>query len=607
MNRKLLTVLIFASGSLLSFGQEEIENNEITYRHGKFLGESIPLKNLPTAKDTEESEHYEGEIKEHRKRPEAVNAEALPAGKDPIVQESFGMTPSRAPIKNWDGQTGAFPPDPSGAAGPNHYVQAVNTKYRVYDKNGTALTNSLNLSSLWAGSTNDGDPIVMYDRHADRWVITQFQVSSREILFAVSTTPDPTGTYFTYSYTFTQFPDYPKYSIWADGYYMTSNSSSKNAVAFDRTKMLAGDPSASMIALNTPGFTTQYGFKSVLPADADGTLPPFGTPQYLFYFQDDAWNNVSADVIKILKMQVDWNTPTNSTISLHQTLYPSAFNAVFTNTWDDITQKNTTQKLDAIASVFNYRAQYMRWSGGYNSVVLCNVVDVDGANRAGIRWYELHQQEATSQFSIFQEGTYAPADGASRFIGSIAMDNQKHIGLAYCISGPNIFPSIGYTGRYSWFAPGDMGLQETIAVTGLSSQTGGNRYGDYSHMSLDPDGKTFWFTGEYLGSAGSRKTRIFSFSLQDILETPQNALDQSEMKVYQNGSELNVAINSLEKEGAYVIELFDLSGRTISSMTTSPVNGSMSHIFNVSALPKAAYIVRVGNSGIQRTQKIVLQ
>jgi len=536
-----------------------------------------------------------------------VNAEALPAGKDPIVQESFGMTPSRAPIKNWDGQTGAFPPDPSGAAGPNHYVQAVNTKYRVYDKNGTALTNSLNLSSLWAGSTNDGDPIVMYDRHADRWVITQFQVSSREILFAVSTTPDPTGTYFTYSYTFTQFPDYPKYSIWADGYYMTSNSSSKNAVAFDRTKMLAGDPSASMIALNTPGFTTQYGFKSVLPADADGTLPPFGTPQYLFYFQDDAWNNVSADVIKILKMQVDWNTPTNSTISLHQTLYPSAFNAVFTNTWDDITQKNTTQKLDAIASVFNYRAQYMRWSGGYNSVVLCNVVDVDGANRAGIRWYELHQQEATSQFSIFQEGTYAPADGASRFIGSIAMDNQKHIGLAYCISGPNIFPSIGYTGRYSWFAPGDMGLQETIAVTGLSSQTGGNRYGDYSHMSLDPDGKTFWFTGEYLGSAGSRKTRIFSFSLQDILETPQNALDQSEMKVYQNGSELNVAINSLEKEGAYVIELFDLSGRTISSMTTSPVNGSMSHIFNVSALPKAAYIVRVGNSGIQRTQKIVLQ
>ncbi|MFN6015537.1 MAG: T9SS type A sorting domain-containing protein, partial [Flavobacteriales bacterium] len=77
--------------------------------------------------------------------------------------------------------------------------------------------------------------------------------------------------------------------------------------------------------------------------------------------------------------------------------------------------------------------------------------------------------------------------------------------------------------------------------------------------------------------------------------------------VYQNGSELHVAINSLEKEGAYVIELFDLSGRTISSMTTSPVNGSMSHIFNVSALPKAAYIVRVGNSGIQRTQKIVLQ
>ena len=606
MKKKLLSVLIFTTGAVISFAQQEIETSEITFRYGKFLGESIPLKNLPAADENVESEHHEGEIKENRKRPEAVNPNALPLGKDPILQESYGMNPIKAPIKNWDGQAGAFPPDPSGAAGPNHYVQAVNTKYRVYDKNGTGLTNSLNLSTLWAGSTNDGDPIVMYDRHADRWVITQFQVSGNEILFAVSTTPDPTGTYYTYSFTFTQFPDYPKFSIWADGYYMTSNSGNKNAVAFDRTKMLAGDPTASMIALNSPGFATQYGFRSVLPADADGSLPPYGTPQYLFYFQDDAWNNVATDVIKILKMQVDWTTPVNSTISLHQTLYPAAFNAVFTNSWDDITQKNTTQKLDAIASVFNYRAQYIRWAG-YSSVVLCNVVDVDGNNTAGIRWYELHQDEATAQFSIFQEGTYAPADGASRFLGSIAMDNQKHIGLAYCISGPNTFPSIGYTGRYSWFAPGEMGFQETVVVNGLSSQTGGNRYGDYSHMSLDPDGQTFWFTGEYIGSAGSRKTRIFSFNLQSMLETPQNVLEQSEMTVVQNGAELNVAIQGLTKEVTYAIELFDLSGRTVGSIKTSPVNGSMSHTFNVSDLPKAAYIVRVGNTDVQRTQKIVLQ
>lgn len=606
MNKKLLSVLIFTSGTLFSFAQKEIETNEITFRHGVFLGESIPLKDLPAADDKVQPEHHEGDIKENRKRPEAVNPNALPLGKDPIVQENFGMSPTKAPIKSWDGQAGAFPPDPSGAAGPNHYVQAVNTKYRVYDKNGAPLTNSLNLSSLWTGSANDGDPIVMYDRHADRWVITQFQISGNKILFAVSTTPDPTGTYYTYSYTFTQFPDYPKFSIWSDGYYMTSNSGNKNAVAFDRTKMLAGDPTASMVALNMPAFSTQYGFKSVLPADADGALPPYGTPQYFFYFQDDAWNNVATDVIKILKMQVDWTTPTNSTITLHQTLYPSAFNAVFTNTWDDITQKNTTQKLDAIASVFNYRAQYMRWPG-YNTVVLCNVVDVDGANTAGIRWYELRQQEATSQFEIVQEGTYAPADGQSRFIGSIAMDDLQNIGLAYCISGPNTFPSIGYTGRYSWDLPGVMTLQETIAATGLSSQTADNRYGDYSQMTLDPDGETFWFTGEYLGSAASRKTKIFSFNLQAIWATPQIALEQSNMIVSQNGSDLNVSVTGLAVEGDYMIDLFDLSGRALSSIQVSVEGGSMSHTFNVSSLPKSTYIVRVGNANGQKTQKIILQ
>lgn len=605
MKKRILSVLLIVSGTYVAFAQSEINTNEITYKKGEYLGISIPLKDLPAADDKEEPSHNEGNVKENRKRPEAINPNALPLADDPLRQNSFGMTPTKGAIKNWDGQNGSFPPDPSGAAGPNHYVQAVNTRYRVFDKNGAGLTASLNLSSLWVGSTNDGDPIVMYDRHADRWVITQFQISGNKILFAVSTTPDPLGTYYTYSYSFTQFPDYPKFSIWSDGYYMTSNSGNKNAVAFDRTKMLVGDATASMVALNLPSMITGYGFKSVLPADADGELPPFGTPNYMFYFQDDSWGSPS-DQIRILKMQVDWVTPANSTITAHQTLYPSAFNSVFTNSWDDITQKNTTQKLDAIASVFNYRAQYMRWSG-FNSVVLCNVVDIDNANTAGIRWYELRQDEATAQFSIYQEGTYAPADGESRFIGSISMDNQKNIGMAFNISGPNSFAGLGFTGRYSWHALGQMTLQEEIAIAGVSAQTGGNRFGDYSQMTLDPDGKTFWMTGEYIGASGTRKTRIFSFSMQDMLDTPQNALEQSEMLVFQNGSDLNVTIKNFAKEADFTIELFEMSGRTIRSAKQSTSNGEIVQVFNVSDLPAATYIVRVGNADVQRTQKIVIQ
>jgi len=602
------TLLIFSICTFYFSGnaQQEINNEEITYRKGEYLGVSIPLKDLPAAEEKSNEIAKDHALRQNRVRPEAVNENALPLGKDPLIQESFGTDINKAPLKSWDGQTGAFPPDPSGAAGPNHYVQAVNTKYRVYDKNGVGLTNSLNLSTLWAGSTNDGDPIVMYDRHADRWVITQFQISGNKILFAVSTTPDPTGTYYTYQYSMPTFPDYPKFSIWSDGYYMTSNTNQKNAVAFDRSKMLVGDASAAMIGLNLPSMATHYGFKSVLPADADGPLPPYGTPNYMFYFQDDSWNGVSQDQIRILKMAVDWVTPSNSTITLHQTLYPAAFNSVFTTNWNDITQKNSSQKLDAISSIFNYRAQYIRWPG-FNTVTLCNIVDVDNANTGGIRWYELRQDETTAQFSVFQEGTYAPADGASRFIGTMAMDMDKNIALAYNLSGTNNFPSLAYTGRYAIQNPGQMYLQEQIAMAGTAAQSGGNRFGDYSHMSLDPDGYTFWVTGEYIGSGGSRKTRIYSFSLLQMANSPQAQFNNADLVAFVNDGQLNMAMKAVNFDGPVSVELFEMNGRIVRSANENITNGAMEKSFDVNGLAPATYIIRIGNTDVQRIQKIVIQ
>jgi hypothetical protein len=605
MTTRIVFLSIFLANSFLFNAQLEFSNQDVTYKKGSYLGVSIPISDLPAVDENEAPIHNEGTIKQNRIRPEAVNPDALPLKDDPIRQSSFGKTSTKSAIQNWDGQIGAFPPDPTGAAGPNHYVQAVNSRFRVYSKTGSPMSTSKNLNTLWAGSTSDGDPIVLYDRHADRWVITQFQISGNKILLAVSTTPDPLGTFHTYSFSFSQFPDYPKFSIWSDGYYMTSNSGSMNAVAFEREKMLVGDPTAAMVALNLPPMSTGYGFRSVLPADADGDLPPYGTPNYMFFFQDDSWGGISTDQIRILKMNVNWAAPNSSTISLHQTLFPSPFNSVFTNSWNDITQKNSQQKIDAIASVFNYRAQYMRWSG-FNSVVLCNVVDIDNNNTGGIRWYELRQDEATQQFSIFQEGTFAPSDGDSRFIGSIAMDNQKNIGLAYSISGVNSFPSLGFTGRYSWHAPGQMTLQEQRAVEGVSAQSGGNRFGDYSHMTLDPDGKTFWFTGEYIGSGGSRKTRIFSFSMQDMLGAEQNKLEMANLKAFVSESFLQISLTGYSEEDEFQVELFEMNGRTVHSSKKNTVNGTLNHAIHVAELPSATYLIRIGNSSVQRVQKIMI-
>jgi hypothetical protein len=579
--------------------------HDITHGQGIFLGVIAPTYESNGSIGESVFTHNEGAVNKNRQRPEVLN-EVAAKELDPVVQENFGTVPSKAPIVNFDGLNGGLPPDPSGAAGPNHYVQAVNSSYRVYSKSGASLSGSFSLNSLWAGSSNDGDPIVLYDRHADRWVITQFQGAGNKILFAVSTSPNPLGAYATYSYSLSSFPDYPKFSIWSDGYYMTANSSSQNAVVFDRSAMLSGASSASFIALSTPGFATDYGFKSVLPADADGALPPYGTPNYMFYFQDNAWSgSVSSDVIKVLKFQVNWTTPSLSSISLHQTLYPSAFNAVFTSTWDDIQQKGTGQKIDAIASIFNYRAQYIRW-GSYNTVMLCNVVDVNGADKGGIRWYELRQDNATDQFSIYQEGTYAP-DADSRFLGSISMDLFGNIGLAYSISGPNSYPSLGYTGRRYFDALGQMTVQEVRAKEGLFYQNSYVRFGDYSQMTLDPDGETFWYTGEYIGSGGSRKTRIFSFNMVSLASTPQTKLDNVALVAFQKDEMLNIRMEGIQFAKDMRVDLLEMNGKTIRSKNVKIQNEELDLSWDVSSLPKGTYIVVVGGNSFQRTQKIILQ
>jgi len=207
---------------------------------------------------------------------------------DPIRQTSTAKSGGGIVVDvNESGQTGGFPPDPSGAIGPDHYVQAVNSSWRVYDTNGDSSSLPTSLSSLWSGSANDGDPIIMYDQYVDRWFISQFQTQTNSILIAISVTPDPTDEYYAYEFGLQGFPDYPKYSIWGDAYYMSANSSGHDAVAFEREKMIAGDPTASMIRINAPSVPTGN-FYSMLPADADGDLPPSGTPCYFFFPGDNA-------------------------------------------------------------------------------------------------------------------------------------------------------------------------------------------------------------------------------------------------------------------------------------------------------------------------------
>jgi hypothetical protein len=615
-NLYLFITILFLAGSSFSFGQVAGESNVIK-KQGTYLGLSKPLRAMPQIHDESSMVYYndEAKVRKNRVRPVYMDSTALPKKYDPLVQNfatkaSGSAEKSRGEvnlIQNFNGMNGSFPPDPSGAVSEDYYVQAVNVAYRVYNLDGTPATGIIQLKDLWPGSTNSGDPIALWDRHAERFIVTQFQTGSNEILIAVSETSDPTGAYYTYSFQFNDFPDYPKYSVWSDGYYMTSNTQGDDIVAFERDKMLVGDATASMIALDIPVFASQYGFKSVLPADADGDLPPYGTPISMFLFQDDSWSaSVTEDHIKVLKMNVDWITPGNTTIVIDQEISTAPFNSTFTNSWDDIKQKGTSQKLDAIASIFNYRAQYLKWPT-YNTVLLCNVVDIDNTKTAGIRWYELRQDTDNDDWAIYQQGTYSIDDGNSRFLGSISMDYNGHIGMGYSVSGPTEFPGLAATGRFAGDELGKFTFTETWAKKGVTFQSQANRYGDYSHMSLSPNGHEFWYTGEYIGSGGSRKTRIFSFNLQSQVGVKDESMDNDpKLILMQNDESILIEGSYLPNSKEMYIDLFDISGKLIERQTKETIEGKMSASFDKTGLSNGVYLVRIGKESFMRVEKIVV-
>ncbi|MFM8433381.1 MAG: hypothetical protein ACKOA1_11340, partial [Bacteroidota bacterium] len=435
------------------------------------------------------------------------------------IQSRMGNTPGRAPIANWPGQnaTGFRPMDPSGAAGPLHYVQMINsTTFKVYDKSTGSVLLTSTFGNLWSPATpNDGDPIVLYDKAAGRWFLAQFGQTGNKMYIAISTTGDPTGTYYTYTFSSPEFPDYLKFSVWSDGYYMTSNQTQR-VFAFERSAMLAGNASARAVYT---GFSPPQGtgFFCPLPGDAsDGTLPPSGTPCPIFSYSDNGWGTGYADAVNIYQMSVNWapTTPT-SAITLAANVPMAGFDASYDANWNDVSQPGTTQKLDGIGGVCMYRAQWKSWSG-YNTVVLNWAVKISSTQRS-IKWCELRQNQSTGSWSVYQEGIYNP-DASTRWMGSIAMDNNGSIGLAYMKTdvATTLYPGIYYTGRRTCDPLGTLPVTESLVVAGTGYQTGGNRNGDYAEMVLDPDGITFWYTGEYMGGTSgttAARTRIFSFQL----------------------------------------------------------------------------------------------
>lgn len=447
------------------------------------------------------------------------------------------------------------PPDPVGEVGPNHYVEMVNLVFGVFSKTGERLLGPVDTGTLWSGFPVDectepsGDPIVIYDQWADRWILTQF--TTRGLGFpnepanlfyncvAISTTGDPTGSYFRYAFdTGFNFPDYPKYGVWRDSYIITTREFGTvdpdfygiGVYGLERNKMIDGDPKARAVSLVLDSEVVPINLigDGLLPPDVDGdTKPKEDAPAPVVGTQDDGGPyGATFDALNVWEFDVKWRSTPVASLVLKTQLPVAPFDSIFPcgpTSRDCLPQPgitNPAQFLDILSyrQRPTYRLAY-RNTNTYETMVTNQSVEAR-PGIAGARWYEIRRTEGA--YSVHQQGTYAPDDGVHRWMGSIAMDGAGNAALGYSVvNSTDVFPGIRYTGRLAGDPLGQMTLGEGVVINGTGVQTTANsRWGDYTAMTVDPvDDCTFWYVNEYYTAAGQAsspagwQTRIASFRL----------------------------------------------------------------------------------------------
>ena len=525
---------------------------------GTFVGvsqavSSLPLPQVPVVTSVDPRDH-ENLV--------AASGSSSTA-QDPVVQHGKGTGNLTQPLANFDGiclpggqpctdpsSCGCLPPDTNGAAGATQYVQVVNSDFAVYSKaTGLAVRHATPIDELWSGTGsecaahNDGDPVVVYDQFAGRWLISQFIANpntgeSYGECVAVSTSGDATGTYNLYEFDWgpSIFLDYPKIGVWPDGYYLSANefpsgqetSSGAAAIVLERSAMLAGRPARYVWFDESAANPVGGQYIGQLPGTADGSKPPPAGEPDVFAEVDDPTGVPPTGTgdpgfdLRIWRFHVDWSNPAASTFgnngqpSFTIPVAPFVRPQCTYGYGDCPLQKGGAQGLDALGDRLMFRLAYRNF-GDHESLVLDHSVKVGSV--LGIRWYEI--RNPVNGPTIYQQGTYAPddpvTDPLSRWMGSIAMDKKGDIALGYSASGVNDYPSLRYTGRAPTDPLGQMTQAEQSIFTGTGPQTEPEgRWGDYSDLSVDPtDQCTFWYTNEYLETdlavIGTWATRVGSF------------------------------------------------------------------------------------------------
>ncbi|MEO8359840.1 MAG: carboxypeptidase regulatory-like domain-containing protein [Vicinamibacteria bacterium] len=484
--------------------------------------------------------------------------------------------PAPSPIANFAGLDfqnfgNGHPPDTVGDVGPNHYIQAINTSLGIYDKStGTRLAafsfntfmSQGNFGNL-CDTNNFGDPIVMYDTFEDRWIVTDFAFGltggavnnppGAFECFAVSKTGDPVagGWNFYYIQVTDFLNDYPKMGVWPDGIYMSANMfgfpsggafAGPRVWALNKAQMYAGAPSVQIVSFNAPiaDFT-------ILPSNArlqSGT-PPAGTPNYFL----STWEYTNA--LTVYKFHVDW-----ASIGLSTFTGPDV--PIAATSWPNATVANAPSQGGNALDVLQIRAmmqnQYSNLSGVESLWASHTVRRGNTTGFAAPRWYQVDVTGGTVNPNIPQAATWDPdaANVIYRFMPSLAVNKNGDMAIGYSTSSSTSRPALKYAGRLAGDPVNTLGQTEQLLIQGAGTQVGNcgtsacTRWGDYSAMSLDPNGCTFWFTSMYYAVDGlDHQTRIGSFEFPGCTPVGAGGVLQGTVTRVSDGSPISGAVVSL--------------------------------------------------------------
>ena len=508
------------------------------------------------------------------------------------------------------------PTDPSIAVGLDHVMVVYNVGFRIFDKQGNPLTDQLDVGTIFTNDTACCDPTISYDNAADRWVMSLLYddlwgSNFDGIQVAVSDGPNPLTANWN-NYQFNLDTHAQKLSVWSDGYYVTSNSEENELIhALERDVMLAGGTSPQIIGFDLPGAVINGFLNPQALNITDDNLPAPGGATFVM-MQDDTYANIDSDHIKVWTVDVDWNTPSNSTITAEPQIELAPFISVFDGGgFDNLIQPNGSA-INALYGTIQNQAQFRKFDT-HNAAVFNFTIDADAGSGklAAVRWVELRQTGDNQPWTLYQEGTYTAADGKHAWCASIAMDGAGNIGLGYAaMSGPTsqetIHASSYYTGRLAGDPIGTMSMEEGLIANGTADFPN-NRFGDYSKMDVDPaDDLTFWFDIEYMNS--ERKNVVGAFRVDDVLGNDEIIKDQTELIVISSdNNQFDITLITSFNERAS-IAIYNLLGQQLAFNFIEKQGDRFNYKLDMSYATAGIYLVKMGdpNSESYKTAKIIV-